>query len=197
MKSLWIKFILVAALSVAGNYLCTAQTPEELYQKGLMKEEGEGALQDAIKLYSQIADNSDADQSLRAKALLHIGLCYEKMGTEEAVKAYQRIVDNFPTQKNEVAIARERLSSLLPIAEKASVTTPELSFRKLEIPTKPGNGVLSPNGKKIAYIADNALWSVPVQGKTKPGIAGEPIRLSESLEAWDLANMGIVFATPP
>jgi len=194
MKSLWIKFILVAALSVAGNYLCTAQTPEELYQKGLMKEEGEGALQDAIKLYSQIADNSDADQSLRAKALLHIGLCYEKMGTEEAVKAYQRIVDNFPTQKNEVAIARERLSSLLPIAEKASVTTPELSFRKLEIPTKPGNGVLSPNGKKIAYIADNALWSVPVQGKTKPGIAGEPIRLSESLEAWDLANMGIVWS---
>ncbi|MCK4993320.1 MAG: PD40 domain-containing protein, partial [Bacteroidales bacterium] len=74
-------------------------------------------LEEAINLYSQIADNSDADQSLRAKALLHIGMCYERMGTQEAVEAYQRLVANFPTQKNEVAIARERLNRLLPIVE--------------------------------------------------------------------------------
>ena len=117
MKSLWINIILIAALSAAGNLSTLAQTPEQLYQKGLMKEEGEGKLEEAINLYSQIADNSDADQSLRAKALLHIGMCYERMGTQEAVEAYQRLVTNFPSQKNEVAIARERLSSLLPIAE--------------------------------------------------------------------------------
>ena len=32
---------------------------------------GKGALKDAISLYSQIADNSNANQSLRARALLH------------------------------------------------------------------------------------------------------------------------------
>jgi len=117
MKSLWINIILIAALSAAGNLSALAQTPEQLYQKGLMKEEGEGKLEEAINLYSQIADNSEADQSLRAKALLHIGMCYERMGTQEAVEAYQRLVTNFPLQKNEVAIARERLSSLLPIAD--------------------------------------------------------------------------------
>jgi len=119
MKSLWIYTILVAAFLVAGNSLSIAQTPEQLYQKGLMKEEGEGQLEEAINLYSQIADNSNADQSLRAKALLHIGMCYERMGTQEAVEAYQRLVTNFPTQKNEVAIAKERLSSLLPNAEES------------------------------------------------------------------------------
>jgi tetratricopeptide (TPR) repeat protein len=112
MKSLWINLILIAALIVAVNNHSIAQTPEQLYQKGLMKEEGEGILKDAIDLYSQVADNLNADQSLRAKALLHIGMCYEKLGTEQAVKAYQRLVNNFPAQKSEVSIAMERLSRL-------------------------------------------------------------------------------------
>jgi len=113
MKSLWINLILVATLLVAGSQYSISQTPEQLYQKGLMKEEGEGALQEAISLYNQIADNVNADQSLQAKALLHIGLCHERMGTQEAVKAYQRLVNNFPAQSSEVAIARERLNHLL------------------------------------------------------------------------------------
>jgi len=195
MKSLWINLIFVAALMVAANNPSMAQTPEQLYQKGLMKEEGEGALQDAIDLYSQIADNSNADQSLRAKALLHIGMCHEKLGTQEAVKAYQRLVNNFPTQKNEVAIARERLTRLMPIAEKVTTTSLVPKFTKIEIPTKPGNGVLSPDGKTLAYISDKALWIVPVHGKTNPNIAGEPIRLTEPMDAWDMANMGTVWSS--
>ena len=112
MKSLWFKLILVATLAVSGNPLSLAQTPEQLYQKGLMKEEGEGAMEDAIRLYNQIADNSNADQSIRVKALLHIGMCYERMDTQEAIKTYQRLVNNFPSHKNEVAFAWERLNSL-------------------------------------------------------------------------------------
>lgn len=112
MKSLWFKLILVATLAVVGNPLSLAQTPEQLYQKALMKEKGEGAMEDAIRLYNQIADNSNADQSLRAKALLHIGMCYESMDAREAVKVYQRLVNNFPSQKKEVAFAWERLNSL-------------------------------------------------------------------------------------
>jgi len=194
MKSLWINLILVAAFIVAANNLSIAQTPEQLYQKGLMKEKGEGALKDAIDLYSQIADNSNADQSLRAKALLHIGMCHEKLGTEEAVKAYQRLVTNFPTQKNEVAIARERLTRLMPIAERVSETSLMPKFTKIEIPTKPGNGVLSPDGKKLAYISEESLWIVSVHGKTNPDIAGEPVRLTEPMKIWDLANMCAVWS---
>lgn len=112
MKSLWFKLILVATLAVAGNPLSLAQTPEQLYQKALMKEKGEGAMEDAISLYNQIADNPNADQSLRAKALLHIGMCCEGMDAREAVKVYQRLVNNFPSQKKEVAFAWERLNRL-------------------------------------------------------------------------------------
>ena len=96
MKTLRITLILVISLLAASINPVIAQAPEQLYQKGLMKETGEGLLQDAISLYSQVADNSEAGESLRAKALLHIGRCYEKMGKDEATKAYQRLVNNFP-----------------------------------------------------------------------------------------------------
>ncbi|MBE3085802.1 MAG: hypothetical protein IMZ64_06250, partial [Bacteroidetes bacterium] len=87
MKQILIYIILATFLAVGSIIPSMAQTPEQLYQKGLGKEEGEGALQDAINFYNQIADNSNADKSLQAKALLHIGMCYEKLGNKEAVKA--------------------------------------------------------------------------------------------------------------
>jgi len=111
MRSLWIHFIFVSALIVACNYPSIAQTPEQLYQKGLMKE-GDGELQDAISIYYQIADNSNTEQSFRAKALLHIGMCYERMEPHEAVIVYQCLINIFPSQKNEIAIAWERLNRL-------------------------------------------------------------------------------------
>lgn len=121
MKPSFITIILVAALLTVSPYNLNAQTPEQLYQKGLTMEEGEGALQDAIKLYNHVADNSNADKSLQAKAILHVGLCYEKLGLKEATKAYQRLVNNFPAQKNEVAIARERLSRLNPAGSSGEI----------------------------------------------------------------------------
>jgi Tol biopolymer transport system component len=112
MKTLWINLILAAFLAVGSIYPSMAQTPEQIYQKGLIKEEGEGNLQDAIDLFNRIADNSNADQSLQAKALLHIGMCYEKLGKDGATKAYQRLVNTFPNQTEIVGLAKARLAAL-------------------------------------------------------------------------------------
>ena len=103
---------LLTSFCFLGINLAFSQTAEQQYQKGLMQEEGEGNLQEAINIYNSIVENQNADISIQAKALLHVGLCYEKMGKEEATKAYQKLVNNFPGQKNEVAIAKERLSKL-------------------------------------------------------------------------------------
>jgi len=179
MKSLWISLALIAALFVAGNLPISAQSPEQLYQKGLMKEEGEGLLQDAIDLYSQIADNGNADHSLRAKALLHIGMCYEKMGTQEAVKAYQQLVTKFPSQKNEVAIARERLNRLLVVAENIQPSVPVPEFTKVPIPTKLSWSVrLSPDGKKLGLVSEEKIFIMPLSGNMGPGIPGAPVELN-------------------
>ena len=118
MKRLITTIILATAILVGSITPLSAQSPDKLFQKGLIKEEGEGALNKAINIYNKIVENRNADKSLQAKALLHMGLCYEKLGRNEATKAYQRLVNNFPGQENEVAIARERLSYLIQIAEK-------------------------------------------------------------------------------
>jgi len=57
-------------------------------------------------------------------------------------------------------------------------------FGKILIPTKPGNGVLSPDGKKLAFVSKRSIWVVPVQGKVSPDIAGEPVRLPGTEGAW-------------
>ena len=116
--NLIIKYFLVIAFLIGCITQSFAQTPEQLFHTGLIKEEGEGALSEAIDIYYLIVENKDAAESLQAKALLHVGLCYEKLGKKEATKAYQRLVNNFPGQKSEVAIASERLSQLIQIVKK-------------------------------------------------------------------------------
>jgi Tol biopolymer transport system component len=185
MKPILIYIILFTTLIVGSINISPAQSAEQLYQKGLMKEEGEGALQEAIVLFNQVADNSTAEISLRAKALLHIGMCYEKQGTQEAIKSYQRLVNSFPTQKNEVAIARERLMRLLPVAVNTSEILLIPNFTKINMPGSPGNGMLSPDGNKIAFISDGDVWVVPVSGGVNPYITGEPKRLTRNIGAWD------------
>ena len=80
MKAIIIKiiFLFVFAIFLAGN--SWSQTPDQLFQKGIMKEEGEGSLKEAIELYKTVADNTKADKVLRAKALYQMATCYEKLG---------------------------------------------------------------------------------------------------------------------
>ena len=175
MKPILTSFILAIFLTIGSINPSTAQTPEQLYQKGLTKEEGEGVLQDAINFYNQIADNPKADKSLQAKALLHIGMCYEKLGMQEAIKAYQRLVANFPTQKNEIAYARERLTKLVTITEEVAEIPLTPKFTKIKIPTKLSRQLaLSPDGKRLLLVSDEKLWIMPLSGSLGSEVPGKP-----------------------
>lgn len=179
MKKIVLTAVLVTAFIAVNVHPSHAQSPEQVYQKGLMKEEGEGSLQEAISLFNKVADNIKAGQSLRAKALLHTGMCYEKMGNKEATKAYQRLVNSFPSQKSEVAVARERLARLLPVAEKVAEAPLKPKFSKIKIPTRLSPSVkLSPDGKALAHIADRKLWVTPLTGNVGPDFPGMPVQLN-------------------
>jgi Tol biopolymer transport system component len=64
----------------------------------------------------------------------------------------------------------------------------QLNFRKIWIPTKPGNGVLSPDGERLAFVSEGSVWVIPVHGKVSSDIAGEPVRLTEPMGAWDVMS---------
>ncbi len=111
-KTTLILILLMAGLFLSSHRLFPQQTASQLYEKALYLEEARGELQGAIDIYIQLAENQDAAQSLKAKALLHMGLCYEKLGSEKARQAYRDVINRYPQQTEETAIARERMTSL-------------------------------------------------------------------------------------
>jgi len=179
--------VVALALMLAGTAAGYGQqSAEELYQSGLYQEEVQGNLQSAIEVYERILEQFSDNRAVNARAQLHIGLCYEKLGLTEAQQAYQRVIDGYPERQDEVAVARERLARLTQaLAELSS----RPSFRKIEIASNPQNGVLSPDGTRLAFFSEGGLWVVPLEGNVDPDIAGEPTRIAEVPEGRDIGNL--------
>ncbi len=164
-------FALALVLASPGEI---QQSAEQLYQSGLYKEEVEGELEKAVEIYGRIIKDFPENRPLAAKALYHIGLCYEKLGKQEAKKAYQRLIDEYPGQKQVVALAKERLARLTEAMEKVPHKP---TFRKLRIPTKLSWVMqLSPDGKKVIFASpsDKKLWMMPLSGKVGSEFPGAP-----------------------
>ncbi|MFC1765095.1 tetratricopeptide repeat protein [Planctomycetota bacterium] len=186
--------VIVVLLLILSGSGYAQQEANKLFQSGLYQEEAKGDLGAAIQIYQQILKDYSGDRPACAKALLQMGGCYEKLGQTEARKAYERVINEYGDRKEEVAVARERMAQL-PVAPKNEVSTPD--FRKIKIPTKlpiSGSGVLSPDGKKLAFVSEGSIWALPVHGKSSPDLAGTPVRLTESMHAWDVANVSIAWS---
>jgi len=89
MKNL-IKYLLIAFLVIGGLTSLTAQEAEKLFQQDMIKGEVEGNLTETIGIYYQPGEDASTDREIRANALLHLGLCNEKSGTENALSAYHK-----------------------------------------------------------------------------------------------------------
>jgi Tol biopolymer transport system component len=106
---------------------------------------------------------------------LYIGLCYEKLGLKEARKAYQKVLDNYPGQQEEVALARSNLNRLLALQD----VSPKPSFKKIRIPTELSwNMALSPDGQKLLLVSDEKLWLMPLSGNLGADFPGKPVELN-------------------
>jgi Tol biopolymer transport system component len=137
-----------ALILVSTGY--AQQSAEQLFQSAIYKEEVEGELDAAIKIYKTIIDEYPENRSAAAKALLHTGLCYEKLGNAQASKAYERVVRNFADQVEVVAQARVRLAALGGSGGKESAGG--LVARRILTDASGVRGVLTEDGKYISYL---------------------------------------------
>ncbi len=109
---------IVAALATAGllaTSLLTAQKSDQaevLLQAAYHKQMVDGQLEEAIQLYKNILANFASDRPAAAKALVQMGACYEKLGKDEARKAYERVLREYADQQEQAAEARTRLAAL-------------------------------------------------------------------------------------
>jgi Tol biopolymer transport system component/TolA-binding protein len=106
-----LSMIVVLSMILGYNH-SFAQTAEELLPKAIQLEEVKGELYEAIKLYQMILDHNPDNRMACAEALLHLGMCYEKLGLDLARQTYRQVISKYPDQEDKAAIARDRISRL-------------------------------------------------------------------------------------
>lgn len=143
-------FLTFCVFSMVGSSTSYQQTAGELYEKALYYEEAQGDLQKAIDLYKKVLDQFTENREIAAKAQLHIGLCYEKLGHKEAVKAYELVVQNFADQKEPASTARARLAELM--VKKTEKPLPEKLWSMEDDKFLLEAQSLSPDGTKLLGI---------------------------------------------
>ncbi len=74
----------------------------------------EGDLRSAIRQYQEVAAMDTADRAILAQALVYLGRSYDRLGDAAARTAYERIVTEFPDQREAFELARGRLRMLAP-----------------------------------------------------------------------------------
>jgi hypothetical protein len=159
----------VLLLAVAGP--AEAQTGHDLFQQALVKERADGDLRGAIQIYEQIAREFAADRALAAKALVQVGRCHEKLGNEEAQRAYRRVVQEYADQTEMAREARGRLTALQQLAAQSvrgaaqkAVAGSGLVVHQLDVESGFVDGSPAPDGRSFAYLdyatCDLALWDL-------------------------------------
>jgi Tol biopolymer transport system component len=145
-----ISILFLLILSLAGQ-TSFAQTAEELMPKAIQLEEVKGELEKAIEVYQTIINSYPDNKPVAAKAYFHMGMCYEKLGKQEAKNAYYQLIQNYADQIDLVARARTRLAIMDQPA--GTGLKEEMLVRKVwsdsEVDTE---GEISPDGRYISYV---------------------------------------------
>ena len=172
--------VLFLACLLSAPVPLLSQGASARFEQGLLKENAEGTLDVAIVIFRGIAEDKAAEPAIRARAQLHVGICYEKRGDAQARGAYERLIASFPEQTAEVTLARQRLSALAQTTAAGVVSTPVPVFHKLKIQTPiTFGGQLSPDGRSVVYSNpwDATLWRMPLFSQVGPYVPGAPAKI--------------------
>jgi Tol biopolymer transport system component len=84
-----------------------------------------------------------------------MGQCYEKLGSAEAERAYQRVVREFGDQEEPVAQARTRLAALERAARAAEAVS--ITARRVWSGPEAEEGAPTPDGRHLIHTGDGVL----------------------------------------
>jgi Tol biopolymer transport system component len=151
---LWLLgLVLTAFFLVPMQEALSQESADELYEAAVFKKEAEGDLEGAIQIFLKVIAKFPESRKVAAKAQLQIGICYEKLGTKEAEKAFQKVIDNYPEQSEAVSEAKEKLAFLL--MSRAFIETGDKEFKIRQVWTGPGadvEGAVSPDGRFLSFV---------------------------------------------
>jgi Tol biopolymer transport system component len=130
-----------------------------LFEKAKYTMETKGDLNGAIELFQEVIQKYPDERDYAAKSQYYVGLCFEKLGqtqSEQAKDAFQKVVDNYPEQKEAVYMAREKLITLRRVHAFMDKGDKEFKIRRIwtdaEFDVYVGGGAISPDGRYHAFI---------------------------------------------
>ena len=163
MCSALIYLLLVLAPFVTEKPLQAQQAPAEagaLLQKAIEKEDVDGDLKSAMDIYRKVADDNSAQRELRARALLGLGRCDEKLG-RQAKQVYEQIVRDYGDQPAAVQ-ARKRLIEITQQEHPASIRERRIEWSRLGL-----MGPADTDGERAVYKAADNLYFGDLGGRNK------------------------------
>jgi hypothetical protein len=125
-----VALLLLAVTSVLGTaQLAAAASPSELLEQGIYSEETKGDVDGALKLYQQVVTEAKAGQAVAAQAQYRVGVCYyKKKNYGEANTAFEKLLKDYPDQKDLIALANTYLTRAMPLMPAPWVDGEELQL---------------------------------------------------------------------
>src|ERR1017187_8087826 len=101
--------------------MAAAASPSELLEQGIYSEETKGDVDAALKLYQQVVTEAKAGQAVAAQAQYRMGICYyKKKNYSEANAAFEKLLKDYPDQKDLIALANKYLADAMPLIDRKS-----------------------------------------------------------------------------
>lgn len=134
-----------------------------LLQAGIEKEDVDGDLKSAMDIYQRVFADVSASRDVRARALLRLAGCDEKLG-RQARQVYEQIVRDFSDQPAAVQ-ARRRLALLAQQDRPSPPAT--MSDRRIEWSRLGSMGPADTDGERAVFASGDNLFLGDLAGRTK------------------------------
>jgi hypothetical protein len=155
--------VLIVAATVAIHSTAAPAapaSPSELIEKGIYNEETKGDLDSAIAIYQQLVAEANVNQSLAAQAQFRLGQCYlKKNRSAEAMAAFEKLISDFPNEKELVAKAREYLPGKFVLGPVPWVDGERLQIN-MTLPTGGDMGTVEYRADLVQNVNGRKIWRV-------------------------------------
>ena len=106
--------LIIASSALAdGDSAAKDSSAKKLFKEAFFQQTIEGDIAQAIELYQKGLKEPDLSAKLAATAYYQLGICFEKQNQKTAAQeCYQKIIDHYSSESENVAKAKKKLSSL-------------------------------------------------------------------------------------
>jgi parallel beta-helix repeat protein len=143
---------LTAVLSL--TFTCFAELYYRmLFERGVFLMESRIEPRNAVTIFQEIIKRHPYDRHYAARSQFYIGLCFKRMGSDQAFQAFQEVITNYPDQTDVVRAAEAELTSLSKPKEPSAKESAKIMQRRIwKGKSLYGMSALSGDGRYFSYV---------------------------------------------